>query len=99
MNRPLHVPWATGLQLLLVAPAALSASVWVGRFGGEGPPPGASWPSRAIYGNLPARLSGRALASDTDNTGSIARAGFAQFRFVADAGECETPRAGAAHGG
>lgn len=54
---------------------------------------------RRAFGDLPAKLSGLALASDTDNTASVARAGFAQFRFVANADECEMPRAGAMHGG
>jgi hypothetical protein len=46
---------------------------------------------RRAFGDLPAKLSGLALASDTDNTASVARAGFAQIRFVADAGECDSP--------
>jgi len=46
---------------------------------------------RLAFGNLPAKLNGLALASDTDNTGSVAHAGFAQFRFVADADECRMP--------
>jgi len=54
---------------------------------------------RRAFGDLPAKLSGLALASDTDNTASVAHAGFAQFRFVADAGECDAPQPGAVHGG
>ena len=54
---------------------------------------------RRAFGDLPAKLSGLALASDTDNTASVARAGFAQFRFVADAGDCDTPQPGAVDGG
>ncbi|MCF8152169.1 MAG: DUF3047 domain-containing protein [Burkholderiaceae bacterium] len=34
------------------------------------------------FGHAPARLHGLALASDTDNTGAEARAGFAEIRFV-----------------
>ena len=34
------------------------------------------------FGHAPARLTGMALASDTDNTGEEARAGFADFRFI-----------------
>lgn len=34
------------------------------------------------FGHPPARLTGLALATDTDNTGEEARAGFADFRFV-----------------
>ncbi|MCF8177226.1 MAG: DUF3047 domain-containing protein [Sulfuritalea sp.] len=34
------------------------------------------------FGHAPARLHGLALASDTDNTGSEARAGFAELSFV-----------------
>ncbi len=37
---------------------------------------------RHAFGHAPARLSGLAIASDTDNTGEEARAGFADFRFV-----------------
>ena len=40
------------------------------------------------FGALPAQLSGIALASDTDNTGESARAGFAEFRFVSREEEC-----------
>lgn len=34
------------------------------------------------FGHAPRRLTGLALASDTDNTGETAHAGFADFRFV-----------------
>lgn len=34
------------------------------------------------FGHAPTRLTGLAIASDTDNTGEEARAGFADFRFV-----------------
>ena len=34
------------------------------------------------FGHAPSRLTGLAIASDTDNTGEEARAGFADFRFV-----------------
>jgi hypothetical protein len=34
------------------------------------------------FGHAPARLTGMALASDTDNTGEEARAGFADFHFI-----------------
>jgi hypothetical protein len=37
---------------------------------------------RRAFGHAPARLTGLAIASDTDNTGEDARAGFADFRFV-----------------
>lgn len=40
------------------------------------------------FGHAPRRLTGLALASDTDNTGEEARAGFADFRFVAADTEC-----------
>ena len=43
------------------------------------------------FGALPAQLSGIALASDTDNTGESARAGFAEFRFVSREEECVPP--------
>ncbi len=34
------------------------------------------------FGHAPERITGLALATDTDNTGEAARAGFADFRFV-----------------
>ena len=40
------------------------------------------------FGHAPAKLTGLALASDTDNTGEEARAGFADFRFVAKDDDC-----------
>lgn len=43
---------------------------------------------RQAFGNLDARLQGLALASDTDNTGEEAHAGFAEFRFVAAENDC-----------
>lgn len=42
---------------------------------------------RAFVG-VNGKLSGIAIASDTDNTGSEAHAGFADFRFVAKADDC-----------
>ena len=43
---------------------------------------------QAAFGHAPLRLSGLALASDTDNTGESAHAGFADFRFVGKDDEC-----------
>lgn len=43
---------------------------------------------RRAFGHAPRRLTGLALASDTDNTGEEARAGFADFRFVARDADC-----------
>ncbi|MBM3535796.1 MAG: DUF3047 domain-containing protein, partial [Alphaproteobacteria bacterium] len=43
---------------------------------------------RAAFGHAPLRLTGLALASDTDNTGEEARAGFADFRFVGPREAC-----------
>lgn len=40
------------------------------------------------FGHVPAKLHGLALATDTDNTGSEARAGFAEIRFVDTATGC-----------
>jgi len=37
---------------------------------------------QTAFGHAPAKLTGLALASDTDNTGESAHAGFADFRFV-----------------
>lgn len=46
---------------------------------------------KRAFANIPGRLSGMALASDTDNTGESAHAGFADFHFVADKDACATP--------
>jgi hypothetical protein len=43
---------------------------------------------RDAFGHAPGRLTGLALASDTDNTGETARAGFADFRFVGKDESC-----------
>jgi hypothetical protein len=43
---------------------------------------------RHAFGHAPARLTGLAVASDTDNTGEEARAGFADFRFVGKDESC-----------
>lgn len=40
------------------------------------------------FGHAPLRLTGLALAADTDNTGEEARAGFADFRFVSREAGC-----------
>lgn len=40
------------------------------------------------FGHAPAKLTGLALASDTDNTGESAHAGFADFRFVSSDESC-----------
>ncbi len=42
---------------------------------------------QAAFGHPPLRLT--AIASDTDNTGEEACAGFADFRFVATANDCK----------
>ncbi|MBL8463359.1 MAG: DUF3047 domain-containing protein [Thauera sp.] len=46
---------------------------------------------KRAFGEVPAQLSGIALASDTDNTGESARAGFAEFRFVSRDEACVGP--------
>ena len=43
---------------------------------------------RAAFGELDGTIKSIALASDTDNTGEMARSGFADFRFVANASDC-----------
>ena len=43
---------------------------------------------RAAFGELSGRLKSIALASDTDNTGETAHAGFADLRFVSDISDC-----------
>lgn len=43
---------------------------------------------RHAFGPLAARLSGLAIATDTDNTGEEAHAGFADFRFVEKIDDC-----------
>jgi hypothetical protein len=46
---------------------------------------------QAAFGHAPLKLTGLAIATDTDNTGEEARAGFADFRFVATAADCAVP--------
>lgn len=46
---------------------------------------------RRAFGELDGRVSGIAVAADTDNTGEEAHAGFADFRFVAAEGDCPAP--------
>lgn len=43
---------------------------------------------QTAFGHAPLRLTGVAIAADTDNTGEEARSGFADFRFVETAGDC-----------
>lgn len=43
---------------------------------------------RAAFGEITGQLKSIALASDTDNTGETAHAGFADFRFVAQESDC-----------
>jgi len=42
----------------------------------------------SAFGHAPRRLTGLALAADTDNTGENAHAGFADFAFVAREAAC-----------
>jgi len=46
---------------------------------------------RQAFGNLRGELRGLAIATDTDNTGEEARAGFADFRFVGAEENCPAP--------
>lgn len=46
---------------------------------------------RRAFGELDGRLTGIAVAADTDNTGEEAHAGFADFRFVAAEADCPAP--------
>ena len=46
---------------------------------------------RRAFPGLLGTLGGLAIASDTDNTGESAHAGFADFHFVADNEACATP--------
>lgn len=46
---------------------------------------------RKAFGDLPGRPNGLAIASDTDNTGETARAGFADFHLVAENAPCDFP--------
>jgi hypothetical protein len=43
---------------------------------------------RHAFGHAPVRVTGLAVATDTDNTGEEARAGFADFRFVGKDAAC-----------
>ena len=49
---------------------------------------------KRAFGDVPAQLTGLALASDTDNTGERAHAGFAEFRFVSAEETCSAPDSG-----
>lgn len=49
---------------------------------------------RQAFGDAGGQLRGLAIASDTDNTGEEAHAGFADFRFVESAAECPVPTGG-----
>jgi len=46
---------------------------------------------RRAFGDLPGKPNGLAIASDTDNTGESARAGFADFHFVGEGEPCAIP--------
>jgi hypothetical protein len=46
---------------------------------------------RRAFAGLPGKPNGIAIASDTDNTGESARAGFADFHFVAEGDPCALP--------
>ena len=46
---------------------------------------------KRAFNGIPGRLSGLAIASDTDNTGESAQAGFADFHFVTDQESCAAP--------
>lgn len=48
---------------------------------------------RRAFGDVSATLRAMAVASDTDNTGEEAHAGFAEFRFVSREDECPAPDA------
>ena len=43
---------------------------------------------RRAFGEIDGELKGLAIASDTDNTGEEAHAGFADFRFVETEEDC-----------
>ncbi len=45
---------------------------------------------RHAFSHAPLRMTGLAIATDTDNTGEAARAGFADFRFVGPDGDCDS---------
>lgn len=49
---------------------------------------------RRAFGDLTGTPNGLAIASDTDNTGETALAGFADFHFVADGLPCRFPQHG-----
>lgn len=69
-------------RLLVLRTGAAEAGRWVT----ERRDVGADF--QAAFGHAPLRLTGLALASDTDNTGETAHAGFADFRFVGKDDEC-----------
>lgn len=63
-----------------------SGSVYAGRWVAERRDLGADFQS--AFGHTPLAVTGLAVASDTDNTGETAHAGFADFRFVARDEDC-----------
>ena len=68
-----------------------SGSAFAGRWVDERRDVGADF--LAAFGHAPLRLTGVAIAADTDQTGEEARAGFADLRFVARADDCPPPEA------
>ncbi len=71
-----------------------SGSAFAGRWVDERRDVGADF--LAAFGHPPLKLTGVAIAADTDQTGEEARSGFADLRFVARADDC--PPQEAAHG-
>jgi hypothetical protein len=68
--------------MLVLRSGAGQAGVWVqGRQKGLGD-------FQRGFGGIGGELTGLAIASDTDNTGGEAHAGFADFRFVATEDAC-----------
>lgn len=72
-------------RMLVLRSGASEAGAWVS----ERRHMGADF--RRAFGDLPGRPNGLAIASDTDNTGETARAGFADFHFVAEGAPCAFP--------
>jgi len=63
-------------RMLVLRTGAADAARWVTERRDVGPD------FLQAFGHAPAKMTGLALASDTDNTGESAHAGFADFRFV-----------------
>jgi hypothetical protein len=74
-------------RMLVLRSGAARAGVWVQERGNV------LKDFQLAFGDIGGQLGGLAIASDTDNTGEKAHAGFADFRFVEKEAACPAPDA------